>query len=267
MNDTAPETGPRIEATSADGIGRIVLNNPRRMNAMAPSMWRAISETLARFASDDAVRCVVFSGAGEKAFCSGVDTSEFGEDEDDPRIVIAQDAEVHRILAEIHAFPKPTIARIHGYCVGAGVAIASSCDLRIAEPEATFGIPAARFGLGTGVDLLRRMTAQMGAAPVKMMMFTGRRFPAADALQFGLVDRVVEPAALDTAVEDLARTVAGNAPLTMAAAKAAILLPPDAPEAEVAAVRARTTACFRSADFAEGRRAFREKRPPAFTGR
>lgn len=263
MSDPAPA----IHASVENGIGRIVLDNPKRLNAMSRQMWEAMSAALTDFAADETLRCVIVEGAGERAFCTGADISDFGAtDGGAAEGSLAFDAYARGVLAELHAFARPTIARIRGYCIGAGVAIAASCDLRLAETGASFGIPAAKLGVGYDADGLQRLATLIGPAQAKMMMFTARRIPAAEAHRIGLVDDVAEPAALAQVVEELARTIAGGAPLTIAAAKAAISLSPAATGAERDRVRDQTAACFRSADFVEGRRAFEEKRAPVFTG-
>lgn len=259
---------PAIRTSAEGGIGRIVLDNPKRMNAVSLSMWRGISQALADYAADPAIRCVIIEGAGDKAFCVGADISEFGDGAGGlSEAMLEQDAFARKVLDEIYAFPKPIIARIRGYCIGAGIAIATNCDLRVAATGSSFGIPAAKLGVGYYADGLGRLAALIGPSRAKMIMFTARRFDTEEAFRIGMIDEWAAPEALDRQVDDLARTIAAGAPLSIMSSKAAISLDPAAPEAERERIRAQAKACFQSADFAEGRLAFEEKRAPVFTGR
>lgn len=258
----------RILAEKRDGVGTLTVNNPERRNAVSLEMWRAAEAVLVDFRDDPGVRVVVVTGAGGRAFVSGADISKFDSERATAEAVAAYGAQTERVYALLHGFPKPTIAEIHGACVGGGVALAVCCDLRFCAEESRFGIPAARLGLGYGLRGMKRLADVVGPAFAKEMLFTARLFSAAEAHHMGLVNRVLPDAELGPHVAACAATIAGNAPLTIAAAKRALdEAMKDESERDVAAVEAMVEACFASEDYAEGRRAFLEKRPPVFRGR
>jgi len=249
-------------------IGWVTFDRPQRHNAMSYEMWQGLPEVLAAHEADPAVKAIVLRGAGEKAFISGADISQF-----EARRASAAANEDYRTVAarafeRLRDAPKPTIAMIRGYCIGGGLAIALCCDLRIAADDGRFGIPAARLGLGYAQDGVKRLIDVVGPAYTKEILFTGRRYEADEAWRIGLLNRVVPVAALEDEVREIAGTIGGNAPLTIAAAKRAVndlMLP--AGEQDPDAVRAAVERCFDSEDFAEGRKAFAEKRRPVFKGR
>ena len=254
----------RIDA----GIGWMTFNNPARHNALSLEMWQAIGDILERFELDDAVRLVVMQGAGGKAFVSGADISEF----DAKRSNAAQTAEYARASARggraLATFSKPLIAKIEGYCIGGGLATALNADVRFATPDSTFGIPAAKLGLGYDYDGLAQLARAVGPASARDILFSARLMPAEEALRIGLVNFVVERDAIADEVIAYSRRIVANAPLTIGAAKAALnAWERAAPAQELEAVRALVDACFDSRDYQEGRRAFAEKRAPRFVGR
>lgn len=258
----------KVAARREGRVGWVVLNNPARRNALSLEMWRGVADAMARFAGDDGVRVVVMTGAGGKAFASGADISEFEKHRADAEA----EKEYNRVSAaaqdSLARFGKPLIAMIRGYCIGGGLSVALQADIRIASDDARFAIPAARLGLGYGFGGMRVLTALVGPAQAREIMFTARRFDAAEALRIGLVNRVVGAAALEDAARGMAEAIAANAPLTVRAAKAAIgEALKDPADRDTAAVDAMVRACFDSADYAEGRRAFMEKRKPRFAGR
>jgi enoyl-CoA hydratase/carnithine racemase len=208
------------------------------------------------------------TGAGDKAFTAGADISEFGEQRTSPAARASYDQAWAAVNDAWASLDKPVIAMIRGFCMGGGLLTALQADIRIASDDSQFGIPAARLGLGYGVSGVTALMNLIGPAHTAEVLFSARRFPAAQALQMGLVNRVVPAASLREAVLSLADSIAGNAPLTVAAAKAAIreIARPDG-RRDLARVQAMVEACFQSADYLEGQRAFAEKRPPAFTGR
>jgi len=249
-------------------IGWMIFNNPARRNAVSVEMWRAIPVILDAFESDPAVRVIALRGAGDKAFVSGLDISQFEEEFASSQAATGLEELSARANRRIQASPKPTIAMINGFCIGAGVQIAANCDIRIAADTATFAITAARLGLGYPVPSVKRLVEMLGPSYVKEIFFTARQFSAAEAERMGLVNRVTPAAELEAHVRDTCAAIAGNAPLTIRAVKETVARLEAVPaEVELAACERLMQACFDSADYAEGRRAFAEKRKPVFTGR
>ncbi len=255
----------RLVVTRQDTVARITFNKPERMNAMSLDMWQGLSETLDELASDEQVRVVILCGAGDKAFVSGADISEFESrrsTDDSVRNynLISQTAD--RVL---YNFPKPTIAEIKGFCIGGGMGLAIGCDIRICADDARLGITAAKLGLGYGYDGVHNLVSLAGPEVASQVLYSARLFTAVEAQRMGLVSEVVPRGDLARTVADLASRIASNAPKTVRAAKAAIraVLKPDGP-VDRATVDQLVADCFASDDYAEGYRAFTEKRKPQF---
>ncbi len=258
----------RMIAEKDGGIGWMIYNNPARHNAVSMDMQQAIPLILDSFQADDEVRVVVIRGAGEKAFVSGADISEFEDKRSSPDARELFDEAAARTAASFAALEKPLIAMIRGFCMGGGVATAMQADIRIASEDAQFGIPAARLGLGYGFAGVRALVTLVGPAWANEILFSGHRFSAHEALRMGLVNRVVPGEGLEMTVRELAATIAANAPLTVKAAKFAIRQAVKDRESRDMETCARLVEeCFRSDDYVEGRRAFMEKRAPRFKGR
>jgi enoyl-CoA hydratase/carnithine racemase len=249
-------------------VATVTFNNPGKHNALSADMRAALPGVLRALNADGDVRVIVMTGAGDKAFTAGADISEFGEQRTSPAARASYDQASAAANDAWASLDKPVIAMIRGFCIGGGLVTALQADIRIASDDSQFGVPAARLGLGYGVSGVTALMNLIGPARTAEVLFSARRFPAAEALQMGLVNRVVPAGNLREAVLSLAASIAGNAPLTVAAAKAAIreIGRPDG-QRDLAGVQAMVEACFRSADYLEGQRAFAEKRPPAFTGR
>jgi enoyl-CoA hydratase/carnithine racemase len=249
------------------GIGYVIFNNPERHNAVSMEMWAKTGDILDQFRNDPDIRVVVLTGAGGKAFVSGADISKFGAERASEEGIAKYNATTERAFSGVHEFPKPTIAMIRGYCIGGGMALATCCDMRIATAGSKFGIPAAKLGLGYDHKGIRRLMDVVGPSFAKEIFFTARQFDAEEARMMGFVNRVVPDADLESYVKTYGDTIAGNAPLTIGAAKHAVSeLLKDETERNIDAVVASVKRCFDSKDYVEGRTAFMEKRKPAFKG-
>jgi enoyl-CoA hydratase/carnithine racemase len=229
-------------------------------------MWEAMPKVLADFGADDAIRAVVLTGAGDKAFVSGADISQFEKERSTAETVAHYDAVGEKAQAALKNFDKPVIAMIRGYCIGGGLNIANLCDLRIAADDARFGIPAAKMGLGYRAGSMKTLVDIVGPAFALEIMITARQFSAEEALRMGLVHKVVPVPGLEAATRQYSEMIAANAPLTMRAAKR-IIREVSAAKYDAAACQAWVKECFDSEDYREGRRAFMEKRKPLFKGR
>src|SRR5262245_61352341 len=249
-------------------VGYVIFNNPERHNAVSLDMWAATSRILEGFAQDDEVRVVVLTGAGSKAFVSGADISKFESERATLDATKHYNATVEKAYAGIQEFPKPTIAMIRGYCIGRGLGLAVCCDLRICSDNSKFGIPAAKLGLGYAFPGVKRLSDLVGPSFGEEIFFTARQFDAEEARIMGLVNRVVPQAELDAYVKNYADTIAGKAPLTVKDSKfVANETERDDSKRNLAHATEIVEQCFKSNDYIEGRRAFMEKRKPAFTGR
>jgi enoyl-CoA hydratase len=245
----------------------LTFNRPEARNAMTWAMYDALVEACDRVDRDASVRVLVLRGAGGKAFAAGTDISQF-QQFTTPQDGVAYEQHISDVLDRLERVAKPTLAQIEGVAVGAGCAIAVACDLRMATPESTFGIPIART-LGNCVTgaAFSRLVDLVGPGHAKDILFTGRLVGAAEALATGLVNRIVAADAIEAAVRELALQIASNAPLTVRATKEMTnrLLAKrrlSSPEA-----RDLIEMCYGSADFKEGVAAFLAKRPPKWTGR
>jgi enoyl-CoA hydratase/carnithine racemase len=249
-------------------IGWLVFNNPARRNAVSLDMWQAIPQILDAYERDPAVRVIVLKGAGDKAFVSGADISEFEQNRSSPEAVARYEEIGNTAQSRILNASKPTIAMIHGFCMGGGVGVALACDLRIAAAGAQFGIPAAKLGIGYRLSGVMRLIELVGPAFAKEIFYTARRFTAAEAHGMGLVNRVLPEAELEGFVRSYCAMIGENAPLSLAATKGIIAELSKLPdEVDRARCEELVRHCFESEDYIEGRRAFMEKRKPQFRGR
>jgi enoyl-CoA hydratase/carnithine racemase len=248
-------------------VGYMTFNNPERRNAVSLDMWDAAGRIMDDFARDDAIRVVVITGAGGKAFVSGADISRFEKERSDEAAQARYSAISSKANEAIYAFPKPTIAMIRGYCLGGGLGLAVCCDLRIASEDSRFGVPAAKLGVGYGFTGIKRLADLVGPSFTKEIFFTARQFDASEALAMGLINRAVPADKLEAYVKDYTDTISNNAPLTVNSVKfIANQTVVDPEKRELARCADLVKGCFASKDFIEGRRAFMEKRKPAFTG-
>ncbi|HUK61275.1 MAG TPA: enoyl-CoA hydratase [Stellaceae bacterium] len=258
----------RMIAEVDGAIGWLTFNNPSRRNAVSMDMWQAIPEIMDAFERDPAVRVIVLQGAGDKSFVSGADISEFEKNRSTAEGVARYEEIGNRAQSRLVNAQKPTIAMIRGFCMGGGVGVALSCDLRIAAESAQFGIPAAKLGIGYRLDGLTKLMALVGPAFAKEIFYTARRFTAAEAHGMGLVNRVLPDGELEGFVRSYCAMIAENAPLSLKAAKGIVTELTKLPdEVDRARCEALVKECFESEDYVEGRRAFMEKRKPQFKGR
>jgi len=263
------DTGtPKMLARKGGGIGWLIFNQPEKHNAMSFAMWQAIPRIMADFEADPEVRVIVLTGAGERAFVSGADISEFEEKRDRAETIKIYDQASEAANKSLIGASKPTMAMIRGYCIGGGLAIALTTDIRIAAEGATFAVPAAKLGLGYGYAGIRRLTDIVGPSFAKEIFYTARQFSTEEAKLMGLINRVLPAGELESYVERYAGLIAGNAPMTIKAAKMAInAAVTDEGVRDMGAVKSAVEACFGSEDYKEGRRAFMDKRKPQFKGR
>ena len=265
--DTPVKT-EKLIARKDGAIGWVIFNNPEKRNAMSLEMSEATAATMESYAKDPEVRVVILRGQGDKAFISGADISQFKERRSNAEQVKAAEAISERTNKAIRECPKPVIAMIRGYCMGGGLGTAVVCDLRIASDDSRFGVPAAKLGVGYRFSGIRRLSELVGPSFTAEIFYTGRQFSAQEALQMGLINRMLPAAELEKYVLDYAATLAGNAPLTIAAVKRSLIeLRKDPAERDLDLCQKMVDACFASEDYIEGRTAFMEKRKPAFKGK
>jgi enoyl-CoA hydratase len=267
MIDATRQTAELHMAVDAAGVATITIDNPARMNALTAAMWGALPKLMESAHANPAVRVIVLRGAGPRAFSAGADISEF-ETLRAGDAVQTYDNLNHAAFDALTNCIKPTIAMIQGFCLGGGLGLALACDLRIADSTAQFAIPAAKLGIGYNPRWIGPILRAVSPTTAKLILFTGRRFTASEALNMGLATVVTTPEALAAATYALAAEIAANAPLSVAAAKVMVdeLAQPSA-AVDMAKLDRHVSACFDSADYAEGRRAFLDKRKPQFQGR
>jgi enoyl-CoA hydratase/carnithine racemase len=251
----------QLRVEKRDAVGWIVFDNPARRNAINGDMWRGIPPAMARFEADAEVRCVAFRGAGSDAFSAGADISEFEKNRAEGVTVAEYDGLLDQVLHAIQDSRKPSLAMIHGFCMGGGVEVVLACDLRYCGSSAQFAIPAAKLGLAYNVEGHKRLIETVGQARAREIMFLGRRYSADEALSMGLAHAAFPDASLEKEVDVILQMLCENAPLAIAKEYVKSEGSPD-----VARMYAAMERCAHSADYAEGRKAFMEKRKPTFKG-
>jgi enoyl-CoA hydratase/carnithine racemase len=257
----------KLVAEKENGIGWITFNNPARHNAMSFEMFQGLAQVLDDYVKDPAIRVIILKGAGEKAFVAGADISQFKERRTGADAVAEYNATADAANKALVNCTKPTIAMVRGYCIGGGTGIAVACDIRIASEDAKFGVPAAKLGLGYRFTGIKRLSDIVGPQFAAEIFYTARQFTAQEALQMGLINRLLPVAELEKYVREYATTIVNNAPLTIAAVKRSILeYVKDPAERNLDLCQQMVDTCFASKDYIEGQTAFMEKRKPVFKG-
>lgn len=256
------ESRPKIRCQHVGHVAYLIIDHQIKHNALTFEMWESLPAILKAADTDPTIRLVVLQGAGQKAFSAGSDISQFGERRSTPEGIALYNSTVAEAVSSLRDVRKPVVARIQGYCTGAGLALALHCDLRYATDDATFGIPAGQLGLGYQHLWLQRLTWLAGPAKAKEIMFTAFRYDANAVSRMGLINQV----STDDEFAELVNTICEMAPLTLIASKMAIdqTMHPD--RYDHCACQAAIHACFASQDYIEGRIAFGENRKPKFVG-
>jgi enoyl-CoA hydratase len=258
----------QLIAETQGPVGWLTFNNPARRNAISIAMWEAIPQVLDRFEQDANIRVIVLKGEGDKAFVSGADVSQYEKQRSTAEGIQHYEEIAGRVQERFQGCDKTLIAMIRGYCLGAGINIALTCDLRVAAEDARLGIPAAKLGLGYRASSLKNLLDTVGPAYAREVLLTARQFTASEAKQMGLVHRVAPVAELEAQVLDYCATISENAPLTVRASKRIVReLAKSSTAFDAQACAALVKECFDSQDYIEGRRAFMEKRKPVFQGK
>lgn len=245
-------------------VGRIVFDNPERHNAITTDMFAALAAVVDAYEHNPAVRVVVVSGTGGRAFASGADIGNLDSSRSPSRDPSSTDPRTTRGPAALGRLTKPLIAAVDGYCLGGGLLVALHADLLVATDRSQFGIPAARLGVGYPIEGVEQLVGRVGDANAALILMTGNRFNAKEALRMGLASSVVPADQLDHEVDRLCARLVANAPLTLRSVKLSIAAAAGRGDRQ-AALEA-IADCWASEDFAEGRAAFAEHREPHFQG-
>ncbi|MDB5999296.1 MAG: putative enoyl-CoA hydratase [Rhizobacter sp.] len=245
-------------------VAHVVLNRPAKRNAMSLAMWAGLAPLMAELEADDSVKLVVFRGAGTQAFSAGADISEFGVVYATAESAMQGNAVIRHAQLAVEALAKPTLAVVHGVCVGGGCGLALACDMRFVAAQSRLGITPSKLGATYSIPDTRRLVALVGPSRAKDILFSGRLLDAQEALSLGLVDRVVDDAQLEQVAADYARVLLANSLQSISTAKAMINSISGVRPVPDAQLEAGFAASFASEDFREGFAAFMEKRAPRF---
>lgn len=255
----------RVTVEFTNAIAWVTIDNQAKRNAMSLVMWEELGRVLTGIG--DEVRCLVLLGAGDKAFVAGADISEFEGQRRRPEDVARYDAAADAAMERLYNFPQPTVAMISGFCIGAGMALALCCDMRMADENSSFAIPAARLGVGYGAPNLKHLLDAVGVSIATDLMVSARRLSAQEAFRVGLLNQLHSSDDLRAEVGRYTAAIARNAPLTMRAVKRSIKeLARISSSADLALSDQMMKACFASDDYREGIAAFMQKREPQFKG-
>lgn len=248
-----------------DNVATVSFNNPDSRNALSLAMYDALPDVLTSLDTDPAVRVIVLRGVGTTAFASGADISEFGTIRKDADSARAYNTKVAGAEHALEALHKPTIALIHGFCIGGGCGIALACDLRFADDRSRFGITPAKLGLVYSLESTRRLVNTVGPSRAKWILFSGEHIQAPEALSLGLIDELHTPEELDDRVTTFAGAIATRAQYSVRASKEIVRLIEDGQVHDDDHTTFLRNSSFDTEDYAEGVRAFMEKRPARFT--
>src|SRR5262245_62673526 len=250
------------------GIATVIVNRPKMRNAVSLAMWGEIADVTEGRSKDDAVRAIVYRGAGRDAFASGADISEFKENRKDTDTALAYNKKTEAAYTAIRLCRKPTVAMVFGYCMGGAMALAMACDLRFAAAGSKFGIPAARLSIIYGLDPVHQLVDLVGPAYAKDILYSARTVEAEEAFRIGFIQRLIPTADLEVYTYEYLKKVAANAPLSIRGTKTQVRAIfegiTDRHRQHLAQLGLET---FNSHDYKEGTRAFLEKRAPRFEGR
>jgi enoyl-CoA hydratase/carnithine racemase len=263
----APESQDTL-FTREGAIATLTFNRPQARNAMTFAMYERLAEVCEQVDGDDAIRVLVLTGAGDKAFVAGTDISQFQEFRT-PEDALAYEERMDRVIGRLEGMRKPAVAAIRGVAAGGGASIALACDLRICTPASRLGIPIARtLGNCLSINNYARLVDLIGPSRTKELIYLAKLMPAAEALAIGLVNEVVaDEQALEARVREVAETIAQHAPLTIQTTKQAVREIVQRRRKDLADLRELILSCYLSEDFQEGVRAFLEKRPARWQGK
>jgi enoyl-CoA hydratase/carnithine racemase len=259
---TSAEMSAFLRVTREDHVAVLTIDRPEKRNAMTAGMWAALPGVLAPLADDPTVRTLIVTGAGP-SFCAGADISDLlsGGDPADPMADVRRDNLAAQ--AALRDFPKPTVAMIRGHCIGGGVEIAASCDLRFTDPTGVFGVTPAKVGIVYTPRSTKALIDLVGPAMTKYLLFSGELIDASTALRAGLVDQVVPAEDLETEVQRFADVLASRSALSQRATKEMVAALTAGGDGEAPAAR-RYRETIASGELAEGVAAFAARRPPRF---